>query len=197
MFEQRLNFPEGFLWGVATASYQVEGAAREDGRGESIWDTFCRTPGKVLHGHTGDVACDQYHRYEEDADLMVDLGVEAYRFSIAWPRVQPEGKGEWNDAGLDYYKRLADALISRGIRPVATLYHWDLPQPLQDAGGWPERETASRFAEYAERIFAELSGRVSMWITLNEPWCSSILGYLHGVHAPGRRERREAYRAIH
>ncbi|MFW6214414.1 MAG: GH1 family beta-glucosidase [Alkalispirochaetaceae bacterium] len=197
MFEQRLNFPEGFLWGVATASYQVEGAAREDGRGESIWDTFCRTPGKVLHGHTGDVACDQYHRYEEDADLMVDLGVEAYRFSIAWPRVQPEGKGEWNDAGLDYYKRLADALISRGIRPVATLYHWDLPQPLQDAGGWPERETASRFAEYAERIFAELSGRVSMWITLNEPWCSSVLGYLHGVHAPGRRERREAYRAIH
>ncbi len=197
MFDQRLAFPEEFLWGVATASYQVEGAVREDGRGESIWDRFSRTPGKVSHGHTGDVACDQYHRYEEDAELMKDLGVESYRFSIAWPRVQPDGKGAWNEKGFDYYKRLSDALMERGIRPAATLYHWDLPQPLQDAGGWPARETAYRFAEYAEKVYEHLSDRISMWITLNEPWCSSILGYFDGEHAPGHTDRPEAYRAIH
>ncbi len=197
MFERRLSFPEEFLWGVATASYQVEGAVHEEGRGESIWDRFCRTPGKVAHGHTGDVACDQYHRYEEDADLMRDLGVESYRFSIAWPRIQPDGKGAWNEKGFDYYKRLSDALMERGIRPAATLYHWDLPQPLQDAGGWPARDTAHRFAEYAGKVYEKLSDRISLWITLNEPWCSSILSYLIGEHAPGHTDRPEAYRAIH
>ncbi|MFW5976196.1 MAG: GH1 family beta-glucosidase, partial [Alkalispirochaetaceae bacterium] len=197
MFERRLSFPEEFLWGVATASYQVEGAVHEEGRGESIWDRFCRTPGKVAHGHTGDVACDQYHRYEEDADLMRDLGVESYRFSIAWPRIQPDGKGAWNEKGFDYYKRLSDALMERGIRPAATLYHWDLPQPLQDAGGWPARDTAHRFAEYAGKVYEKLSDRISLWITLNEPWCASILSYLIGEHAPGHTDRPEAYRAIH
>lgn len=197
MFERRLSFPEEFLWGVATASYQVEGAVDEDGRGESIWDRFSHTPGKVSHGHTGDVACDQYHRFEEDAELMKELGVDTYRFSIAWPRIQPDGSGQWSQKGFDYYKRLCDALMERGIRPAATLYHWDLPQPLQDAGGWPIRDTAYRFADYAAKVYERLSDRVSMWITLNEPWCSSIMGYLTGQHAPGHQDRREAYLAIH
>lgn len=197
MFERRLDFPQDFLWGVATASYQVEGAVAEDGRGESIWDRFSHTPGNVIHGHTGDDACDQYHRYEEDVDLMKELGAHSYRFSVAWPRIQPDGKGAWNEKGFDYYKRLSDALVQRGIRPAATLYHWDLPQPLQDAGGWPARDTAYRFAEYAAKVYEKLSDRISMWITLNEPWCSSILSYLIGEHAPGHQDRREAYRAIH
>lgn len=191
------TFPEDFLWGVAAASYQVEGAAEADGRGVSIWDTFSRTPGKVRHGHTGDVSVDQYHRYPEDVALMRELGVPAYRFSIAWPRVQPAGSGAINPAGLDYYRRLADALHQGGIQAVATLYHWDLPQPLQDSRGWTARDTAERFADYSSVCFDALKDHVDMWITLNEPWCSSILGYLEGEHAPGHRNRTEAWAAGH
>jgi beta-glucosidase len=191
------QFPEDFLWGVATASYQVEGAAGADGRGLSIWDTFSRTPGKVLHGHTGDVSVDQYHRYAEDVELMGEAGLDAYRFSIAWPRVQPDGRGALNPAGFDYYRKLCDALHARGMRAVATVYHWDLPQSLEDAGGWPVRDTAYRFADYAAACFDELKDHVDMWITLNEPWCSSVLGYYHGVHAPGRTDLGAAWAAGH
>ena len=191
------RFPEGFLWGVAAASYQVEGAAGEDGRGPSIWDTFSHTPGKVLHGHTGDVSVDQYHRYPEDAALMRDLGVGAYRFSIAWPRVQPAGSGAFNEVGFDYYKRLADELHGAGLKAVATLYHWDLPQALEDAGGWPMRDTAMRFADYAAETFSRLGDHIDMWITMNEAWCSSVLGYHIGVHAPGRHDRSASWAAGH
>ena len=191
------RFPRSFLWGVATASYQVEGAVEADGRGKSIWDTFSHTPGRVAHGHTGDVACDQYHRYAEDVALMQELGIDAYRFSLAWPRIVPDGSGAVNAAGFDYYKRLLDALQQAGIRGAATLYHWDLPQALEDAGGWTNRDTALRFADYADRCFRELGDRVEIWFTLNEPYCSAILGYLEGVHAPGVRDRAAAYRAVH
>jgi beta-glucosidase len=194
---KRRAFPEDFLWGVATASYQVEGAADADGRGPSIWDTFSRTPGAVLHGHTGDVSVDQYHRYPEDIALMTELGVDAYRFSIAWPRVQPEGRGSFNEGGFDYYKRLVDALHAAGLKATATLYHWDLPQSLEDAGGWPARDTAERFAEYSRETFRRLGDHVDRWITLNEPWCSAVLGYGEGVHAPGRRDRSAAWAAGH
>jgi beta-glucosidase len=192
-----LRFPESFLFGSATASYQIEGAAQEDGRGPSIWDTFSRTPGKVLNGETGDVADDHYHRWQEDLDLLQELGLDAYRFSIAWPRVQPTGSGPVNQAGLDFYSRLVDGLLERGITPIVTLYHWDLPQPLEDAGGWPERETALRFAEYAGIVGGALGDRVGTWTTLNEPWCSAFLGYGSGVHAPGRTEPLGALRAAH
>jgi beta-glucosidase len=192
-----LNFPENFLWGTATAAYQVEGAVDEDGRGTSIWDTFSHTPGKVLHGDTGDIACDQYHRLEEDLDLMADLGLQAYRFSVAWPRIQPEGSGPTNQKGLDYYRRLVDGLRSRSIEPMLTLYHWDLPQSLQDRGGWTSRETSERFAEYAGIMYEALGDSVSFWITLNEPWVSAWLGYGQGVHAPGRRDTGEALAATH
>lgn len=191
------QFPEQFLWGTATASYQVEGAVAEGGRGESIWDRFSHTPGKVVHGQTGDVAVDQYHRYPEDVALMREINLGAYRFSIAWPRIQPTGSGKPNQEGLDYYKRLIDELHAAGISAAATLYHWDLPQALQDAGGWPQRDTAERFAEYAGICFEQLGDHVDMWTTLNEPWCSSILGYLEGVHAPGIRDRSQAYAAAH
>ncbi|MBM4038292.1 MAG: beta-glucosidase [Planctomycetes bacterium] len=191
------QFPDGFLWGTATASYQVEGAASEDGRGPSIWDTFCRTPGKVKHGHTGDVASDQFHRYAEDVKLMRDLGVGAYRFSLAWPRIFPQGTGAQNPKGFDYYHRLLDALLAAGIRPAVTLYHWDLPQPLEDAGGWPARDTAKHFADYAAACFVALGDKVDFWITLNEPWCSAVLGYELGIHAPGRTGRAAAHRAAH
>jgi len=191
------TFPHDFLWGVATASYQVEGAAGEDGRGASIWDTFSHTPGKVLHGHTGDRSVDQYHRYSEDVALMGDLGVGAYRFSIAWPRVQPAGSGAFNEGGFDYYRRLADELHGAGIKAVATLYHWDLPQPLEDAGGWPNRDTAYRYAEYAAETFRRLGDHIDMWITLNEAWCSSVLGYYYGAHAPGRTNLTDAWAAGH
>ena len=170
------GLPAGFSFGVATASYQIEGAVREDGRGASIWDTFSHTPGRVLGGDTGDVACDHYHRYAEDVSLMRDLGVDSYRFSVAWPRVLPEGAGAVNHAGLDFYSRLVDALLDNGIEPVVTLYHWDLPQPLEDLGGWTSRATAGRFADYAAVVVAALGDRVHRWITLNEPWCSSMLG---------------------
>ncbi|MEU8400233.1 GH1 family beta-glucosidase [Nonomuraea sp. NPDC048892] len=190
-------FPENFLWGTATAAYQVEGAWNEDGRGPSIWDTFSHTPGLVARGDTGDVACDHYHRLEEDLDLLGALGVGAYRFSISWPRVQPGGRGAVNRPGLDFYQRLVDGLLARDIAPVATLYHWDLPQELEDAGGWPERDTAARFAEYARLMGEALGDRVRTWITLNEPWCSAYLGYASGVHAPARTEPAAALAAVH
>jgi beta-glucosidase len=179
-------FPAGFAWGVATAAYQIEGAVGEDGRGESIWDTFCRKPGVIKDGHTGDVACDHYHRWAEDVALMAGLGISAYRFSIAWPRVQPSGKGPASKAGLDFYDRLTDALLEAGITPVPTLYHWDLPQPLEDEGGWLSREVAFRFADYASLAAARLSDRVGLWITLNEPFVVTAFGYALGIHAPGK-----------
>jgi beta-glucosidase len=192
-----LEFPVDFLLGSATASYQIEGAAHEDGRGPSIWDTFSHTPGKTTNGDTGDVADDHYHRLDADLDLMKRLGLEAYRFSIAWPRVQPMGSGPVNKAGLDFYGRLVDGLLARGIRPIATLYHWDLPQPLEDAGGWTNRDTAYRFAEYASIVGEALGDRVATWTTLNEPWCSAYLGYGSGAHAPGRTETLASLQAVH
>ena len=192
-----LEFAPDFVIGSATASYQIEGAAREDGRGPSIWDTFSHTPGKVWNGDTGDVADDHYHRWESDLDLMVELGLEAYRFSIAWPRIQPTGSGAVNPAGIAFYSRLVDGLLERGIRPIATLYHWDLPQALEDAGGWPARDTAYRFAEYAARTTEVLGDRVHTWTTLNEPWCSAYLGYGSGAHAPGRTNGADALAAVH
>jgi beta-glucosidase len=191
------GLPADFLWGVATAAYQIEGAATEDGRGPSIWDTFAHTPGRVRGGDTGDVACDHYHRYKEDVRLMADLGVRAYRFSVSWPRVQPDGSGAPNRAGLDFYSRLVDELLEHGIQPWLTLYHWDLPQPLERLGGWPARDTAARFAEYAQLVHGALGDRVRHWTTLNEPWCSAFLGYGSGAHAPGRREAPAALRAAH
>ncbi|GAA0376230.1 GH1 family beta-glucosidase [Microbispora corallina] len=175
-----------FLWGTATASYQIEGAVREDGRGPSIWDTFSHEPGRVRDGHTGDVACDHYHRWAEDVALMAGAGLNAYRFSIAWPRVLPSGYGAVNPAGLDFYDRLVDALHERGITPVPTLFHWDLPQALEDEGGWLSRDTAGRFADYAAVVAERLSDRVDMWITLNEPFVHMVFGYGLGMHAPGR-----------
>jgi len=167
------TFPADFLWGSATASYQIEGAAHEDGRLPSIWDTFSRIPGKTLNGDTGDVAVDHYHRVPQDVAMMADLGLQAYRFSIAWPRVQPTGSGEFNQAGLDFYVDLADRLIAAGIKPVATLYHWDLPQALEDEGGWANRQTALNFAVYARKLAEVLGDRITVWTTLNEPWCSA------------------------
>ncbi len=192
-----LTFPPGFVWGAATASYQIEGAAQEDGRTPSIWDTFSHTPGKTLGGDTGDVACEHYHRYREDVGLMKDLGVNAYRFSIAWPRVQPGGSGPANAKGLDFYRRLVDELLANDITPWVTLYHWDLPQALEDAGGWPARDTAARFADYATLVHGALSDRVRHWTTFNEPWCSAFLGYASGVHAPGRQHAPDALAAMH
>jgi beta-glucosidase len=191
------RFPDSFVWGSATASYQIEGAVHEDGRGPSIWDTFSHTPGKVHNGDTGDVACDHYHRVDEDVALMADLGLHAYRFSIAWPRVVPTGSGAVNRAGLDFYSRLVDELLARGIDPVATLYHWDLPQPLQDEGGWTSRATAERFAEYAAVVGEALGDRVHTFTTLNEPWCSAYLGHSAGVHAPGLTDDAAALCAAH
>lgn len=190
-------FEPGFLWGAGTSSYQIEGAVAEDGRGASIWDTFAATSGRVDNGDTGAVAADHYHRYRDDVALMADLGLGAYRFSVAWPRVQPLGSGAVNQRGLDFYRRLTDALLERGIQPWPTLYHWDLPQPLEDAGGWPVRETAHRFAEYASVVYEALNDRIGHWTTLNEPWCSAFLGYASGRHAPGRREPVAAVRAAH
>ncbi len=181
------SFPEGFLWGAATAAYQVEGAVTEGGRGQSIWDSFSHSPGHTLNGDTGDVTSQHYRRTAEDLELIKQLGVGAYRFSVAWPRVQPEGKGSANSAGLDFYRRLAAGLRQQGTVPVATLYHWDLPQSLEDVGGWTARDTAERFADYAAMVVEALSDDVGMWITLNEPWCSAWLGYGVGVHAPGRK----------
>jgi beta-glucosidase len=192
---QRL--PDGFLWGAATASYQIEGAVAEDGRTPSIWDHFSAQPGAVHHGDTGAIACDSYRRWREDVDIIASLGLAAYRFSIAWPRVLPDGRGRINQSGLDHYRGLVDTLLERGITPVVTLYHWDLPQVLQEAGGWPARETVDAFVEYAEVVAAALGDRVPMWITLNEPWVASFLGYGAGVHAPGIRDGAAALRAAH
>ncbi len=191
------SFPPGFRWGVATSAYQIEGAAAEDGRGPSIWDTFCRVPGAVAGGDHGDVACDHYHRMPDDVSMIKNLGVDTYRFSVAWPRVQPGGRGPANPAGLAFYDRLTDELLAAGIDPWVTLYHWDLPQELEDAGGWPHRDTAYRFADYAALVFDRLSDRVDTWTTLNEPWCSAWLGYAEGVHAPGRRDQGDALAAVH
>ncbi|GIF16743.1 beta-glucosidase [Actinoplanes teichomyceticus] len=189
--------PAGFIWGAATAAYQIEGAVAEDGRGESIWDTFCRRPGAVADATSGAVACDSYHRWRDDVRLLDDLGLDAYRFSVAWPRVMPAGRGTVNRAGLDYYDRLVDALCERGIRPFVTLYHWDLPQALEDAGGWRVRDTAEHFADYAGVVASRLGDRVRDWITLNEPYCSSIVGYAEGRHAPGVTEGHGALAAAH
>ncbi len=181
------SFPADFAWGVATSAYQIEGAVAEGGRGESVWDVFCRKPGAIRDGHTGDVAADHYHRWATDVGLMAELGLTAYRFSIAWPRVQPDGKGPANEAGLDFYDRLTDGLLLRGITPVPTLFHWDLPQPLQDEdGGWLARDTAQRFADYAGLAAERLADRIPMWITLNEPFVVMAYGYALGVHAPGQ-----------
>lgn len=193
----RLAFPKGFLWGAATASYQIEGAWNEDGKGESIWDRFAHTPGKVQNGDTGDVACDHYHRYQEDVALMKDMGLKAYRFSTAWPRILPEGRGQVNPAGLDFYSRLTDELLEAGITPFVTLYHWDLPQALQDQGGWANRATAEAFVEYADAITRRLGDRVKNWMTLNEPAVAIWLGYAFGPHAPGLRDMAAAMPASH
>jgi len=192
-----VELPRGFELGVATAAYQIEGAVHEGGRGPSIWDTFSHTPGRVVGGDTGDIACDHYHRYADDVRLMGDLGVDSYRFSVAWPRVQPEGRGATNPAGLAFYDRLVDALLEQGIAPAVTLYHWDLPQALEDGGGWRSRDTAQRFAEYAALVHDHLGDRVQRWITLNEPFCSSFLGYANGRHAPGAQEGEGALAAAH
>jgi beta-glucosidase len=189
-------FPEGFVWGAATAAYQIEGAVAQDGRGPSIWDTFSHTDGRVFHGDTGDIACDHFNRLDEDLSLMRELGLGAYRFSVAWPRVQPDGRTV-NRKGLGFYNRLVDGLLDRGIQPALTLYHWDLPQALQDAGGWPARQTADRFADYAELVAAELGDRVRMWITINEPWVASWVGYGIGRHAPGIADLPAAAAAHH
>ncbi len=191
------RFPTDFTWGAATAAYQIEGAAHEDGRAESIWDRFCATPGKVRNGDSGAVACDFYHRYPEDVALMRSLGLDAFRFSIAWPRILPEGRGRVNQAGLDFYDRLVDELLANDIEPFPTLYHWDLPQVLEDAGGWPDRGTAEAFVEYAEVVASRLGDRVSTWITHNEPWVAAWLGHALGVHAPGRTSSQDALSAAH
>lgn len=191
------GFPPSFVWGVATAAYQIEGAVAEDGRGPSIWDTFSHTPGKVDGGDTGDIACDHYHRWPQDLDLMVDLGVNAYRFSIAWPRILPTGADRVEPRGLEFYRNLLEGLRERHITPFVTLYHWDLPQALEDKGGWRSRETATRFAEYAGVVADALGDLVPFWITLNEPFVSSIIGYGQGRHAPGAREGHGALAAAH
>ena len=186
----------GFTWGVATASYQIEGATHADGRLPSIWDTFSAVPGKVLNGDTGEVACDHYHRWQSDVDLIASLGVDAYRLSTAWPRVMDE-HGQPNRKGLDFYKRLLDRLEAKGLQRFVTLYHWDLPQHVEDRGGWLNRDTAYRFADYADLMSRELSGHVTAWCTLNEPWCSAYLGYGNGHHAPGLADGRYATQAMH
>jgi beta-glucosidase len=191
------SFPSDFVWGAATASYQIEGAVHEDGRGESVWDRFCATPGKVRGGDTGDIACDFYHRYRDDVKLMKELGLDAFRFSIAWPRVLPQGRGAVNQAGLDFYDRLVDELLSNGIEPYVTLFHWDAPQALEDEGGWTVRSTAEAFVEYAEAVVTRLGDRVRHWITHNEPWVYAWVGHAWGAHAPGKTSERDAVAVAH
>jgi len=192
-----LHFPNNFRWGAATSAYQIEGAAKEDGRGESVWDTFSHTPGRTRGGDTGDVAADHYHRYGHDLDLMRKLGLHSYRFSISWPRIQPDGTGQPNRRGLDFYRRLVAGLVERGIEPMATLFHWDLPQALQDLGGWEQRDVAYRFAEYAQILFHALGSEVPIWLTINEPKTVVQNGYLSGHHAPGRPDADAAYLVAH
>ena len=192
-----LRFPADFRWGTATSAYQVEGAVDVDGRGESIWDRFCTRPGAVENGDTGEVACDQYRRIDQDIALMADLGLNAHRFSLAWPRIVPEGTGRVERRGLDHYDRLVDTLLAHGIQPLVTLYHWDLPQPLQDRGGWRNRDTAAHFAEYAAVCFDTLGDRVRDWVTVNEPWVVGVLGHQLGLHAPGEQDVAGSVRAMH
>jgi beta-glucosidase len=191
------RFPAGFVWGAATSSYQIEGAAADDGKGESIWDRFSHTPGRVQNGDTGDVACDHYHRYKQDLSIMADLGLDAYRFSVSWPRIVPAGTGPINKPGLDFYDRLVDELLAKGIQPHVTLYHWDLPQALEDRGGWPIRATAEAFARYASEVARRLGDRVTHFATINEPHVVSDHGYRVGSHAPGRVEPDAALAAAH
>jgi beta-glucosidase len=191
------SFPPDFVWGAATASYQIEGAANEDGRGESVWDRFCATPGKVRNGDSGAIACDFYHRYSDDIALMRELGLDAFRFSIAWPRILPEGRGKVNQKGLDFYDRLVDELLASGLTPFVTLFHWDTPQVLEDAGGWPSRDTVDAFAEYVEVVAGKLGDRVGHWITHNEPWVVSWVGHGWGHHAPGRTSDADALATAH
>ncbi len=194
---QPIHFPAGFFWGTATAAYQIEGAWNEDGKGESIWDRFVRVPSKILDGSRGDVACDHYHRFREDVALMRALRLNSYRFSISWPRIQPTGKGPVNQKGLDFYQRLVDALLEAKIRPFVTLYHWDLPQALEDEGGWPNRDLAARFADYVTIMAKALGDRVTDWMLFNEPSAFTSLGYLDGTHAPGRKSVVDFLRASH
>jgi beta-glucosidase len=192
-----VRFPASFVWGVATSAYQIEGETELDGRGPSIWDTFAKEPGRIRGGDDGRRAADHRRRMPEDVQLIADLGVDAYRFSIAWPRVQPSGRGPVNQRGLDFYRELVDRLLAAGVEPVVTLYHWDLPQALEEDGGWPSRETALRFADYAHAVGTALGDRAHRWTTINEPWCVSMLGYAAGVHAPGRCEPASAIEAGH
>ena len=189
------RFPDGFLWGTATAAYQIEGAHDADGKGPSIWDTFSHLPGKIENGEHGDVACDHYHRYRDDVALMADLGLTAYRFSVSWPRVLPSGRGTPNARGLDFYNRLVDALLARNLTPFITLYHWDLPQALQDAGGWPNRDIVAAFGEYAALMGRTLGDRVRHWITFNEPFAFIVIGHVFGMHAPGIMNPEQAFQA--
>jgi len=191
------SFPDDFIWGAATASYQIEGAHNADGKGESIWDRFCKVPGNILNGDTGDIACDHYHRYREDIQLMKKIGLKGYRFSIAWTRIFPQGKGSVNQAGLDFYNRLVDGLLEAGIQPFITLYHWDLPQVLQEEGGWANRDTINYFRDYATTVARSLGDRVHYWITHNEPWVVAFLGYAMGIHAPGIKDPSTAIQASH
>ncbi|MEV8375726.1 GH1 family beta-glucosidase [Kribbella sp. NPDC056861] len=197
--EQELisSLPPGFRWGVATSAYQIEGSIDADGRTPSIWDTYCQVPGAIANGDNGDIACEHYTRMPQDVALIKELGLDTYRFSVSWPRVQPGGKGGINPAGIAFYDRLVDELLAQGIDPWVTLYHWDLPQELEDAGGWPVRDTAYRFADYSMLVFDALNDRVNTWTTLNEPWCSAMLGYAYGAHAPGRKEYPAAVAAVH
>lgn len=192
-----VQFPENFLWGAATSAYQIEGAVTEDGRGLSIWDTFSHIPGQIINNDHGDIACDSYHRLGEDIELMKQLGITTYRFSVAWPRIFPEGTGQVNPKGIEYYQRLVTLLIDNGIQPLCTLYHWDLPQALQDQGGWANRSTIDAFVAYAEMMFTEFAGMIEHWVTLNEPWCVSYLSNYLGVHAPGHRDLQLATTIAH
>ena len=192
-----ITFPDGFIWGAATSAYQIEGAWNEDGKGESIWDRFSHTPGTIEDGSTGDVACDHYHRWREDIALMKELGLEAYRFSVSWPRILPAGRGKVNQAGIDFYSRLVDGLLEAGIQPFPTLYHWDLPQGLQDEGGWEARSTAEAFVEYADVLSRHLGDRVNHWITHNEPFSVAVMGYQKGEHAPGLTNTPASLKVIH
>lgn len=196
--ELDLRFPPNFVWGAATAAFQIEGAANQAGRGESIWDRFCATPGKVLNGDNGNIACDHYNRWQEDINLMKTLGLNAYRFSVSWSRVLPDGtKSNLNQKGLDFYDRLVDGLLTAGIEPYLTLYHWDMPQALEEQGGWANRATAYHFADFTEAVVKRLGDRVKKWVTHNEPWCASFVGYREGEHAPGKIDPALAWKAVH
>jgi beta-glucosidase len=197
MYTEFLSFPGDFAWGAATASYQIEGAVHEDGRGKSIWDTFSHARGTIADGENGDITCDHYHRYQEDVELMRGLGIKNYRCSIAWPRILPEGRGAVNQKGLDFYSRLFDACLEKGITPWVTLFHWDLPAALQEEGGFVNRDCALWFCDYADRATRFFAGRIKNWITFNEPWVYSICGHLYGVHAPGLKDLPSALAAAH